>query len=178
MKRKLFYTLVLAIIVSTSAFSQASLKIGYADVDYIFSEMPEARQVEKELEAHSKQIQNRLEAKYSDYQKRVQDYEKEAQKMLPEVREDVERELMQLQRDIQKFQQDAQGSIQRKQTELMQPIYEKVGKNIEAVAKENNFTYILSTGVGGLDVILYADQDNDISDMVLKKMGITPNAGN
>ncbi|MDX1629935.1 MAG: OmpH family outer membrane protein, partial [Fulvivirga sp.] len=56
----------------------------------------------------------------------------------------------------------------------MEPIYSKVGNTIEAVAKENGYTYILNGNVGGVDVVLYADDKNDVSDLVLKKMGITP----
>jgi hypothetical protein len=30
--------------------------------------------------------------------------------------------------------------------------------------------------VGGIDVVLYGDKTNDISDLVLKKLGVTPAA--
>lgn len=58
----------------------------------------------------------------------------------------------------------------------MAPIFVKVGKAIEEVAKENGFTYILTPQMigGGGDVILYGDEQYNISKLVLKKMGITP----
>ena len=56
----------------------------------------------------------------------------------------------------------------------MTPVYEKVGKAIEDTAKENGFSMVLSQQIGGLDVVLYADDTSDISDLVLKKMGVTP----
>ena len=56
----------------------------------------------------------------------------------------------------------------------MEPVYKKVGKGIEDVAKENGFTFILNQQIGGLDVILYGDDKMDISDLVLKKLGVTP----
>ena len=58
----------------------------------------------------------------------------------------------------------------------MDPVYKKVGKAIEETAKENNFHLVLSQQIGGLDVVLYADETSDISDLVLKKMGITAKA--
>ena len=58
----------------------------------------------------------------------------------------------------------------------MEPVYAKVGKAIEEVAKENAFTFVLNQQIGGLDVILYGDPSADISDLVLKKMGVTPTA--
>jgi outer membrane protein len=81
-----------------------------------------------------------------------------------------------MQQNIEKLQQDAQTTIQAKQTQLMEPVYKKVGKGIEDVAKENGFTFILNQQIGGLDVILYGDEKMDISDLVLKKLGVTPTA--
>ncbi|MFN7491232.1 MAG: OmpH family outer membrane protein, partial [Chryseotalea sp.] len=66
------------------------------------------------------------------------------------------------------------AEIQKKQNALMEPVYTKVGKTIEEVAKENGYTFILNQQLGGLDVILYGDPANNISDLVLKKMGVTP----
>jgi len=45
---------------------------------------------------------------------------------------------------MQKFQQDAQSSYQKKQTDLLDPIFKKIGKAIEEVAKENGFTLSLT----------------------------------
>ena len=56
----------------------------------------------------------------------------------------------------------------------MEPVYKKVGKAIEDTAKENGYTFVLNQQIGGLDVILYGDEKADISDLVLKKMGVTP----
>jgi outer membrane protein len=51
-----------------------------------------------------------------------------------------------------------------------------LAKAIDDVAKENGFTMIVTNQISGLDVVLYADDQSDISDLVLKKMGITPQA--
>jgi outer membrane protein len=80
-----------------------------------------------------------------------------------------------LQEGFQKFQQDAQSSLQKKQADLMEPVYKKVGKTIEEVAKENAYTFIINPQiVGGGDILLYSDENYNISDLVLKKLGVTP----
>lgn len=79
-----------------------------------------------------------------------------------------------LQENIQKFQQDAQTSLQKKQNDLMDPVFKKVGKAIEDVAKENGYSFIINPQImGGGDVLLYSDEKFNISNLVLKKMGIT-----
>ncbi len=174
--RKLVLLFVLALgIITTQAQTPApSTKIGFADVDYIFSQMPEAKQIDTELKSTQSQLKNQIDTKTQEFQKKLADYQANLATMLDAVRQNTERELTQLQENLQKLQQDAQTTIQNKQTQLMDPVYKKVGKGIEEVAKENGFTFILNQQIGGLDVILYGDEKMDVSDLVLKKLGVTP----
>ncbi|MFN3840564.1 MAG: OmpH family outer membrane protein [Cyclobacteriaceae bacterium] len=149
-------------------------KIGYADVEYIFSQMPEARQIETELQSLQTQLKNQLDAKVAEFQKKLAEYQQYGSTVPDAVRQNTERELQQMQTNIEKLQQDSQANFQKKQTQLMEPVYAKVGKAIEETAKENGFSLIINNQISGLDVVLYGDEKIDISELVLKKMGITP----
>jgi outer membrane protein len=170
--------LILFLIGCASFAAQAQTpaqKIGYADWDYIFSQLPEYKQIETEMKTHGDQLQNQLQAKYKDYETKLKAYQAGAATMVDAIRRDKETELTQLQENIQKFQQDAQTSIQTKQDQLMGPVFNKVGKAIEDVAKEQGYSFILNPQlIGGGDILLYSDEKYDISDQVLKKMGVTP----
>jgi outer membrane protein len=173
--RKLVTLFVLSLgFFAAQAQTAPSTKIGFADVDYIFTQMPEAKQVEAELKSTQTMLQNQITSKQQEFQRKVKEYNDNLPNMLDAVRANTERELGQLQENLQKLQQDAQTTIQNKQGQLMEPVYKKVSKAIEDVAKENQFTYVLTSQIGGLDVILYADEKMDVSDLVLKKMGVTP----
>lgn len=172
--RKFVLLVVLGLGAFVSQAQTASTKIGYADVDYIFSQMPEAKQIDADLKSLQTQLKNQVEAKMQEFQKKLQDYQQNINTMPEAVRANTERELQQLQANLEKLQQDAQTNIQTKQTQLMEPVYKKVGKAIEDVAKENGYQFILNQQIGGLDVILYGDEKSDVSDLVLKKMGVTP----
>jgi outer membrane protein len=173
-------TSLLIILLSCFAFAaQAQTqKIGYADTEYIFSQMPEMKQLENDLKTHGSQLENQLKAKVQEYQAKLAAYNNLPATTPDPIKKDKETELAQLQENIQKFQQDAQASIQKKQTDLMEPLYAKVHKNIEDVAKENGYSFIINSQLGaGADVLLYNDENFDISKLVLKKMGITPSTG-
>lgn len=172
--RKLVLLAVLGMLAIGSHAQTESAKIGYADVDYIFSQMPESKQIDSELKSLQTQLKNQIDSKYQEFQKKLQDYNANLNNMIDAVRANTERELQQMQQNIEKLQQDAQTTVQNKQTQLMEPVFKKVGKAIEDVAKENGFTFILSQQIGGLDVILYGDEKMDVSDLVLKKLGVTP----
>lgn len=172
--RKLVLLVILTLVAFVSHAQTTTPKIGYADVDYIFSQMPEAKAIDTELKSTQAQLKNQIETKASEFQKKLADYQANLNTMLDAVRANTERELQQLQQNLQKLQEDAQTTIQNKQNQLMEPVYKKVGKAIEDTAKENGFSMVLSQQIGGLDVVLYADETSDISDLVLKKMGVTP----
>lgn len=173
--RTLFFLFAFGLVTSVAS-AQTPSKIGSADVDYIFSQMPEFKQIDAELKSLENMLKKNLEAKGQEFQRKVAEYQQNAGTMLDAVRQNTERELQQLQANLEKMQQDAQAEIQKKSTTLMEPVYAKVGKAIEDVAKENGYSFILNQQIGGLDVILYGDQNADVSDLVLKKMGVTPAA--
>lgn len=150
-------------------------KIGYADWDRIFNEMPEFKQIDSELKAHRTQLESQMDAKQKDFQAKYDAFTKLAPTTPDAVRADKQRELENLQESIQKFQQDAQTSFENKRNSLMEPVFTKVGKAIEETAKENGFTFIINPQLlGGGDILLYSDSKYDISDLVLKKLGVTP----
>lgn len=175
--KKLVLVFVFALVTAVSmAQTAAPVKVGYADVEYIFSQMPEAKTIETELQTLQAQLKKQYDGQVAVFQKKLKEYQDGVNNPnLPEaVKQNSARELEQLQQNIQKFEQDSQADLEKKRNTLLTPVQEKVGKNIEETAKENGFSLILNLQVSGLDVVLYGDEKLDISDLVLKKMGITP----
>ena len=172
--RKLVLLLVLGLGAFASQAQTASSKIGSADIGYIFSQLPEMKQIETELKSTQTQLKNQIDGKYQEFQKKLADYNANLNTMLEAVRQNTERELQQMQQNLTKLQEDAQTTIATKEGQLMEPVQKKIGNAINEVAKENGFTFIINSQVAQQDVILYGDEKMDISDLVLKKLGITP----
>ena len=174
---KTLFSIILSV-VALAGFAQtqpATQKIGYADWDYIFPQLPEFKTIDSDLKAHRSQLESQMEAKNKDFQAKYEAFSKLPATTPDAIRNDKTRELEALQESIQKFQQDAQSSFQNKQNALMEPIFNKVGKAIEDVAKENGYTFIINPQLltGGGDILLYSDEKYNISDLVLKKLGVT-----
>jgi outer membrane protein len=181
MKNKLLLT-VLSLFLTGAAFqagAQTNPKLGYTNLDYILGLLPEAKQVETDIQTYEKQLQTQLQSKYADYEKKLKDYQEASSKglMTDVIKEDKEKELMSMQNSIKEFEQSAQSSLQKKQVSLLEPVLAKVQKAIDAVGAENDYSYIFSTHAdyGGSAIILYAkSKEDNISDLVLKKLGVTP----
>jgi outer membrane protein len=174
---KLIILLMVSSVCAVAQTQPTTQKIGYADWNYIFSQMPEYKQIDSELKTHGSQLENQLKAKQTEFENKLKTYQGMPVNTPDAIKADKERELQQMQDSFQKFQQDANVSLQKKQGELMEPVFAKVGKTIEEVAREQGYSFILNPqSISGDDIILYSDEKYDISDLVLKKMGITPTA--
>lgn len=162
----------------TCTFAQSNLKIGYTNPDYILSLLPEAKQIEADLTAYSKQLESQLQSKMEEFQTKLSDYQQKVTsgQMIPEVQRDKEAELNGLRESIEKFQRDADASLQKKQVQLLQPAYDKIQTAINDVAEQNGFTHVFSSDAGAFAILLYAQEETNITDLVLKKLGIEPPA--
>jgi outer membrane protein len=158
--------------------AMAQLKIGYTNVEYVLALMPEAKQIESELTNYEKQLGTQLQAKYADYQKKVADYQKNAANFTDVVRADKETEITRLQTSIQEFEQNAQNSLMDKRDKLLAPAFEKIGVAIEQVSEENGYTHVFNMTANGQQILLFAREEDNVSNLVLKKLGINPPAGN
>jgi outer membrane protein len=61
---------------------------------------------------------------------------------------------------------------------LLAPVLEKIDKTVKDVAKEAGYTYVFNTdaGPGTTPILLVAPDADNISDLVFKKLGVTPPA--
>lgn len=173
-----FFIAVVALFASLVSYGQDIQKLGYADTDYILSQLPDARKVETDLKAHYAQLEAQLKAKGAEYEKKYKDLEANYTKWVDAVVQDKQSELQALQQQLEKFRQDAEASYTKKQQDLMAPLYEKVGNAITEVSKENGYSFIITLNAagGGGPVLLYKNSQYDVSNLVLKKLGVTPTA--
>ena len=177
MKNKLFLAMSLVFGMAILP-AKAQVKIGFINADYILSQMPEAKQVEEDLKNTQKQYETLYQGKVKDFQDKLAVFEKlnADPKTADIIKQDKEKELQNLQTSIQEFQQNSQSSLQKKQAQLLQPLLKKVEENMHAVAAENAYTYVFNydAGMGTAPILLHYPTDANMSDLVLKKMGITP----
>lgn len=168
--------LSLFVIINISSFKSVSqdLKIGYTNVEYLLTFLPETKQVQSEVSAYGTQLQNQLQSKITDFQSKADVFQKSAATMTDLIRADKQEELQNLQASIQKFQAEAQTSIAQREADLFKPLFEKISNAINVVSERENFTHVFSAGGPGADVLLYAKPTDDISNLVLAELGIDP----
>lgn len=172
MKKIFSYVLFGVLSLTWLGLQAQSVKIGHTRIDYILSQTPENKVITDLLTVQQNKAQAELKRLQQELQEKYALYQKGAAQMTDIIRKDRETELQTLQSRIQVFSRDADESLQSKYKQLVSPTLTKIQQAIDSVAKENGYTHILNTGNG--NDILYAPEENNITDLVLKKMGITP----
>jgi outer membrane protein len=132
--------------------------------------MPGRDSAYAKIQNEVKTYQSQYQAMQTEYEQKSQDYQTNLPNMSELIKKTKEAELQDLQQRMEKFQTSAQEALQKKQTELLQPIIDKAKKAIEAVGKEQGYTYIFDSALGSL---LYLGGGEDIMPLVKKKLNIT-----
>ncbi|MFN8430752.1 MAG: OmpH family outer membrane protein [Spirosomataceae bacterium] len=174
MKIKLF-VIALALLGSLSINAQ-TFKLGYTNIEYILTNLPDSKEIQTKLSTEKAQYDKLYQEKLADAQKLLDDYQKNAATMSAVIRADKEKTLQNKQNELQELQQNAEAALSRKQQELIAPVMEKIQTAIDAVAKDNGYTYVLNSdaGYGTTPVILVAPESDNITTLVFKKLGVTP----
>lgn len=148
----------------------AQQKYAHIISDEILVVMPEYKQLNATLDSRRKQYSEQLQAMYKDYEQKTIELNEYGAAMMEAVREERMKEIQDLQERITTFQENAEEEIEKLQSKLMKPINDKYLKIVQAVAKENGYTYIFDISSGA--VVYHPETSGDITELVKKKMGI------
>lgn len=154
---------------SITMFAQKGQKIGLINSNDLLTAMPERASVQKELEEHANQLRATLDAMRKEYETKVAEFQSKQEVMTDIIKQSKIQEITDLEKRITDFQKTAESDLQKKEQELLQPIIDKAKEAINTIAKENNYTLILDSGVG---VVLYSVEGDDILPLVKKKLGM------
>lgn len=141
--------------------------MGYLNVDYILSVMPELDGVKAELQEFEGQLITQIQVKYDALQKKMASYQQEAESLNEVVRLDRQREIQNLESGLQSFRADAQQAVTRKEGELLQPLYDKIQEAIDSVSTQNGFDHIFRQ-----EAIVFSSKAENIAPLVLKQLKI------
>jgi outer membrane protein len=168
--KKLHALIVVAgLLIAGSASAQT--KIAYIRIDDIVGVMPELGRDKINMDTVGQQyvkdsIMPRLNYVQAEYNRKMTEFS-DTVKNSKSVREQILKDIQEYQEELSGADALIQQAQQFKQTELLKPYYAKAKKAIEQVAKEKGYTHVLSS-----DIFLVAPEADDISLLVLAKLGI------
>jgi outer membrane protein len=171
--KKLFFILIAIIGLGSTATAQ---RYCYVDSQYILDNIPEYTTAQAELDRLSLEWQNEIETKFARVDKKQKEYLTEAILLPEEIKKQRELEIKNLEEEAKALQKKyfgVGGELFSKREELIQPIQDKIFEAIQEVADEKKYAFIFDKA--NQSNLLFADPKYNISDLVLRKMGINVN---
>lgn len=152
-----------------------SQKFAYIDTKYVLSHVPEYQSAQAEVNKLSSQWQKDIEAKYATIEKLETALQAEKILLTDEMRRRREQEIEQKKqeaKDMQKQKFGVDGELFKKREELVKPIQDQIYEAIQEVASTSALMVVFDKA--NHSNMLYTNPKHDISDKVLKKMGLKP----
>ena len=162
------HILLLAFVALLNMTDAVAQKFGHLDAQDILLTLPERAEAQTSIEAAAAEYETEVSRMQSELETKFADYQAKAATWPDAIRQQKERELQQLDAGLQEFGMTIQNDLAQMEQQLLAPMIERVRDAIEAVGKEQGFTYIFDTSTG---VTLY-NGGEDVTDLVKTKLGM------
>ena len=162
------HILLLAFVALLGMTDAVAQKFGHLDAQDILLTLPERAEAQTSIEAAAAEYETEVSRMQSELETKFADYQAKEATWPDAIRQQKERELQQLDAGLQEFGMTIQNDLAQMEQQLLAPMIQRVRDAIEAVGKEQGFTYIFDTSTG---VTLY-NGGEDVTDLVKTKLGM------
>jgi outer membrane protein len=171
MKLKFFIFTIVLFFGTSFAFSQ---KYAYIDSDYILSKLQEYKDAKEKLDKLAELWTAEIDERYKILNEKKELFTREEVLLPKEERERRKVEIDKLEQEtmeLQKMRFGVKGDYFQKRQQLVKPIQDKVFDALSEVASKKKFVFVFDKA--NQSNLVYADPKSDLSDDVLKELGIT-----
>jgi outer membrane protein len=165
--KKFFTVMLFALCLVAAGEVHAQSKIGYISSQELVSVMPETKKADSTLqELRNALVQNATD-KQNAFYAAVDKFNKDSTTLSASVKAVKKTELTKMGQDLSGEEERIQQQLQQRQQELLGPINKKAYDAVQAVAKENGYSYVFEK-----EALLVAPPGDDILPLVAKKLNI------
>ena len=134
--------------------------------------MPEYAKAQTDIQALQKQYEDEIKRASDEFNKKFAEFQQEQKNLPQNILERRQKELQELSEKGMQFQQDAQQQLQKAYADMMAPIYEKMEKSVQTVAKAGGYIFVFDLNRTDIP---YVDetQAKDITDDIKTNLGIS-----
>jgi outer membrane protein len=170
--KKFFILLVLSILCGSASWAQ---KIGYTDMEFITSKMPEYQLAQTEMKKFSEKWAKEIQDKFAEIDRMQRAYMAEEILLTEDLKRTRQNEIKEKELEAGEYNSKIfgmEGLLFQKKKELMKPVLEKVQRAVTKVCSQRrlDFMFDKSSDIG----MLYTNPKHDYSDYVMEELGIDP----
>lgn len=167
------HLLLLAALFFGTSFASIAQKYGYIDSDYILNNIEEYKTAKERLDKMVERWTAEIEERYEIIKTKKDNFAREEVLLPAEEREKRQEEIKKLEgeaMELQKSRFGVTGDYFQKRQELIKPIQDRIYEAMQKVASSKNYSFIFDKA--NQSNLIYADSKFDISDAVIKELGI------
>jgi len=156
---------------TTFAFSQ---KYAYIDSDYILNKLQDYQDAKEQLDRLAESWTLEIEDRLKVLKEKKDNFNREEVLLPKEEKERRKAELEKLEKETMEFQKmrfGVNGDYFQKRQQLVKPIQDKVFDALAEVASKKKYVFVFDKA--NQSNLVYADPKTDLSDDVLKELGIS-----
>lgn len=164
--RRLLLALIVpaALMAPRAAHADASVKIGYVDVQRAVQEVDEGKAARARLKTELEGRRGEMEQKRADLEKMKADYDKQAPVLSEEAKHKKQEDMQKAYYDVQQSAQKAQDELTQKEQTAMGSISQRMLQVVADVSEQESLTYVLDKAV-----ILYGPPAADLTNEVVRR---------
>jgi len=165
--------LVVVVFLFGTGFANAQ-KYAYIDSDFILKNMPEYAEAKEKLDKLAERWTKEIEERYSVLKMKKENFAREEVLLPSEEKAKREQEIKDLELEamqMQKLRFGVEGDYFQKRQELIKPIQDKVYDAMQTVASKRSYIFVFDKA--NQSNLVYADSKYDLSDDILKELGIS-----
>ena len=175
MKANSMIKFIFSFVLIVSTLSLSAQKFAYIDSKYVLSHMPEYVAAQKQINELSAEWQAQVEQKYTAIEQLEKSFQAEKILLTEEMKKKREADINERREEVKQYQKSkfgVEGDLFKKREELVAPIQEQIFQAIEDIASQSQYMVVFDKA--SHSNMLYTNPKHDISDKVLKKMGLKP----
>ena len=155
----------------TGLAAQKALKIGTLDYQKVVENSKEGQAALATIKAKESGFEPQVKEMQNELRTLAKEIEKKSSVWSEEVSFKKKREFEKKKKDYEERLKDMSGEMQLLQKKAMDPILKEMRNAIREIGKREGFSIIIFNSPGNPNnILLYADESLDISDMVVKEL--------
>lgn len=153
------------LLLPSSAFAQ-QVKIGYVNLQRAINEVEEGKTAKAKLKKDFEKKQAELDKLQNDLKKMKSDFESQTMMLSEDAKRKKAGEFQQKMMELQQTYMKLQSDLAQAEAKATKSIFDKMGKIIEQIAKEQKYDLVLERTESA---VLYAREEMDLTNELIKR---------
>ncbi|HEV7351430.1 OmpH family outer membrane protein [Telluribacter sp.] len=166
-------SLILVVLLSVFMGTAQAQKVGYADMEFVTSRMPEYQKAQSDINIFSEKWAKEIQEKFTEVDRLQRAFMAEEVLLTDELKRKRQNEIKEKELEAREYNNKVfgmNGMLFEKKKELMKPVLERVQRAVDKVAAQRRLDFLFDKSSDF--VMIYTNPKHDYTDYIMEELGI------